>query len=339
MDVNIGDVIKKLRTDSKVTQEEVADYLGISYQAVSKWETGTTMPDITLLPKIAAFFGVRIDDLFSVNHEDELERVAHILSHENLSEQSYLYAKRTLDASLHDAPNDVGTLKLYARLHLDKTNDDLLEAGRMLEKAMALSPLDEEIYGLYRQVRGGGAYKTHSDDDWFIRVCEPYAKKFPQNVPLTVMLIEAMLRLRYFERAEEYIGRMQLDDRKEYLRRIYLGDLALAKGNADRAKEIWNAISENDSMGQYEAGERFNRINDYDRAIACFRNAFYAAVPPKYLDPVFSLAFLYTKLGKKDEAIKAWQLIIDTLASDYNDRDSKTVEWAHREIRKLRGEA
>lgn len=254
MNMDMGSAIKKLRTDSKVTQEEVAEYLGISYQAVSKWETGTTMPDITLLPKLAAFFGVRIDDLFSVNHEDELERIDRMLSHEGLTEQSYLYAKRTLDASLQDNAEDVRALKLYARLHLKKTNDDLLTAGRMLEKAMELSPLDEEICWLYRCARGGGVYKAHSDDDWFIRVCEPYAEKYPQNIKLITLLVEAMIRMRYFEKAEKYIYRMQPDDGREYLRRIYLGDLELARGNTESAKAMWDAISEDDSRGQYEAG-------------------------------------------------------------------------------------
>lgn len=335
MNLELGSAIKKLRLDRKITQEEVARYLDISYQAVSKWETGTTLPDIALLPKLAAFFGVRIDDLFSVNHEDELERIDYILLYERLTEQSYLYAKRTLEASLQDNADDVRALKSYARLHLKKTNDDLLEAGRMLEKAMELSPLDEEIYGLYRQVRGGGAYKAHSDDDWFLRVCEPYAKRFPQNIQLMVMLVEAMIRMRYFEKADEYINLMQPDSSQEYLRKIYLGDLALARGNLDDAKAIWDTVSEQDSRGQYEVGERFNRINEYERAIKCFWNAFQTAAPPRYLDAVFSLAFLYTKLGRKAEAIEAWQLIIDTLASDHNEHDSDTVEWARREIRKL----
>ncbi|MDE7326709.1 MAG: helix-turn-helix domain-containing protein [Lachnospiraceae bacterium] len=335
MNLDLGNAIKKLRMENKTTQEEVAEYLGISFQAVSKWETGTTMPDISLLPEIAAFFGVRIDDLFSVDHEDELKRIDHILSHDGLSEQSYLYAKRILEASLQDDPDNVSALKLYARLHLKKTNDDLLEAGRMLERAMKRSPLDEEIFGLYRAVRGGGNYKAHSDDDWFIRVCEPYAEKHPQNFKLMVMLIEAAIRMRYFEKAEKYINRMQLDNNKEYLRQISLGDLELAKGNLDNAKAIWNTIPAQNSMGQYEAGERFNRINEYDQAIKCFKTAFDAAAQPRYLDAVFSLAFLYTKLGRKADAIKAWQLILDTLASDYNDYDSETVKWAHNEIQKL----
>ena len=336
MNMDIGGTIKKLRTDRKITQEEVAEYLGISFQAVSKWETGTTMPDITLLPEIAVLFGVRIDDLFSVDHEDELKRVEESLSY-RLSEQSYLYAKRILDASLQDNPDNIRALKLYARLHLSKANDDLLEAGRMLERAMEHSPLDEEIFHLYFQVRGGGVYKAHSDDDWFIRVCEPYAKKYPQNLGLMVHLIEAMIRQRYFEDAEKYIHLMQLDSGEEYLRQVYFGDLELAKGNVDHAKAIWNTVSDSDSMGQYEIGERFNRINEYEQAIKCFQNAFQSAVPPRPLDSVFSLAFLYTKLGRKAEAIEAWLLIINTLASDHHDYDSETVEWAHREIRKLQG--
>jgi hypothetical protein len=46
----------------------------------------------------------------------------------------------------------------------------------MLERAMALSPLNEEVYSLYRNVRGGDNYTVRSGNDWFIRVCEPYAK-------------------------------------------------------------------------------------------------------------------------------------------------------------------
>ena len=69
MNMDIGGTIKKLRTDRKITQEEVAEYLGISFQAVSKWETGTTLPDITLLPKIADFFGVSLDYLMGRDEE------------------------------------------------------------------------------------------------------------------------------------------------------------------------------------------------------------------------------------------------------------------------------
>jgi len=63
---NIGKVINELRKEKKVTQEELANAVGVSTQAVSKWECGGS-PDIELLPAIADFFGVSIDRLFDRN--------------------------------------------------------------------------------------------------------------------------------------------------------------------------------------------------------------------------------------------------------------------------------
>lgn len=335
MNLNLGNVIKKLRIAQSVTQEELAEYLGISFQAVSKWETGTTMPDITLLPKIAIFFGVKIDELFSINHEDELERIDYMLWHDQLTEQNYTYAIRTLDAILRENSNNVDVLKRYADLYLKKTNQDLLRAGQMLEKAMELNPLDTEIYLLYRAVRGGSQYKQHSDNDWFIRVCEPYAKKYPQNYKLYEVLIEAMISMRYFDKAQAYIDIMQCDDKEKYIKEIFLGDIEAAKGNIEAAKRIWNAIPKDNYLGQYEVGERFNRLNEYENAIEYFNNAYEAQTSPRKLDMVFSLAFLYKKLGRYIEAIKAWECIISVLASDYSETDGTTVDWAKQEIEKL----
>ncbi len=68
--MNIGNNIKQLRQQKNLTQEQVAEKLGVSYQAVSKWENNSNTPDITLLPKIANHFGVSIDALFSDNIAD-----------------------------------------------------------------------------------------------------------------------------------------------------------------------------------------------------------------------------------------------------------------------------
>ncbi len=59
----IGKNIKRLRQSKGVTQEQLAEVLCLSGQAVSKWENGTALPDITLLPIIADYFGVTIDEL------------------------------------------------------------------------------------------------------------------------------------------------------------------------------------------------------------------------------------------------------------------------------------
>ena len=70
MELKIGTVIKKLRTERGVTQEELANKIGVSFQAVSKWETNATTPDIAILPRLALYFGVSIDALFSMNQDD-----------------------------------------------------------------------------------------------------------------------------------------------------------------------------------------------------------------------------------------------------------------------------
>ena len=64
MDINIAENIKRLRHQKDYTQEELAQFIGISPQSVSKWERGEGYPDITLLPTIAAVFEVTLDELF-----------------------------------------------------------------------------------------------------------------------------------------------------------------------------------------------------------------------------------------------------------------------------------
>lgn len=80
MKLNIGNKIKYLRKEKDITQEELADILGVSYQSVSRWETGACYPDMELLPIISDFFGVTVDKLLSVNEKIEQERVAQYLN-------------------------------------------------------------------------------------------------------------------------------------------------------------------------------------------------------------------------------------------------------------------
>lgn len=63
--MNLGKNIAELRKKNNLTQEELANILGVSPQAVSKWENDAACPDIALLPKIAEIFGVTIDELMN----------------------------------------------------------------------------------------------------------------------------------------------------------------------------------------------------------------------------------------------------------------------------------
>ena len=120
------------------------------------------------------------------------------------------------------------------------------------------------------------------------------------------------------------------------MKEILLGDILLAKGEEQKAKDTWNSIPKDDWLGQSEAGERFNRINEYDKAIECFNNAYAAQSEPRKLDMVFSLAFLYKKLNRYAEAKQAWEMIADTLLTQYGmTEEDNDVQWARREIAQL----
>jgi len=74
--MTIGEKIKQLRRAQDVTQEQLAEYLNITYQSISKWENNNAMPDISLVVPIANFFGVSTDELFdldSARAEEEIK--------------------------------------------------------------------------------------------------------------------------------------------------------------------------------------------------------------------------------------------------------------------------
>lgn len=64
MNISIGENIKILRKNMSIGQEILANAVGVSVQAVSKWETGQSLPDVGIIPDIADFFKVSIDSLF-----------------------------------------------------------------------------------------------------------------------------------------------------------------------------------------------------------------------------------------------------------------------------------
>ena len=78
MNYQFGNTFKALRKQRNLTQEQAAEFLGVSSQAISKWETNSTFPDISLLPIIADFFNVSIDYLLCHDlskRNEEIERV------------------------------------------------------------------------------------------------------------------------------------------------------------------------------------------------------------------------------------------------------------------------
>lgn len=69
--MTIGERIKFLRKNNNLTQEKLAEHLGVSYQAISKWECGLSNPDLYLIAPIARLFNISTDELLGVTENDD----------------------------------------------------------------------------------------------------------------------------------------------------------------------------------------------------------------------------------------------------------------------------
>lgn len=77
--INFSRNLLNLRKERKITQENLANYLGVTKAAVSKWELNQSYPDITLLPIIAGYFDISIDELLGYEPYMEDEEVKNFI--------------------------------------------------------------------------------------------------------------------------------------------------------------------------------------------------------------------------------------------------------------------
>lgn len=115
MELNIGSNIKKLRLDKGLTQEQLADILGISPAAVSKWEAKNTYPDITNLIPLAQVFNVSLDELLQYDENKIRAQIENILlDYRNLRvEGKHIEATALIASARQNYPNDFQIMGKY----------------------------------------------------------------------------------------------------------------------------------------------------------------------------------------------------------------------------------
>ena len=84
MNITLNQQLKRLRRNKGNTQEDLATFLGITVQAVSKWERGDGYPDILLLPQIAEYYNVTVDEILGVNEAVKQKKIDEYLAQEGV---------------------------------------------------------------------------------------------------------------------------------------------------------------------------------------------------------------------------------------------------------------
>lgn len=145
MKINIGENLKRLRLKKDLTQEQLAEILGVSSQAISRWENNTTYPDITLLPGIAVFYDTTIDELIGMDEIRKTENInkIHRDVHLLISNNEFAKGITLIREALKLYPNN-SSLLLALGETLAHSSDDIKEreeAISLLERALQLSDL------------------------------------------------------------------------------------------------------------------------------------------------------------------------------------------------------
>lgn len=152
--ISVGNNIARMRKERKLTQDELASFLGVTKASVSKWENCQSYPDIELLPRIATFFGVSIDEL--VGYEPQMSKQEIRLTCARLrtafAEEPFSQARGKCQALARDYYACYPLLAQIAALylnHLDRAEPDERES------------LVEETVGLCERIRYGATSSTH----------------------------------------------------------------------------------------------------------------------------------------------------------------------------------
>lgn len=337
--MEIGKIIRELRAEKQVNQEELAQYLGVSAQAVSKWETMASLPDITLLPAIAAYFGITIDELFQIPDESRFEQIENMMLREGrLPQETFQQAVAFLNDILLDDPKSVRAYTDLAYLYNHRALSDHRLASEYAKKALELAPDEKPGKVAYLEANNGVC-----GDEWYDNHFEviQYFKEFLQKNPgnyngLYAIIVNLLADDRYDE-AVPYIQELQ-KIRDTYQPIIYLGDVAMGKGERKEAVQLWNQAVEKspDAWQVYcERADRLKKLGMIEEAMADYEHCFAMQNPPRITDGLYSLAQMHESRKEYQAAITDYERIIQCIREDYNPEPNAESARLEEEIRRL----
>ena len=149
MEIKLGEKIKSLRKQKNLSQEVLAQVLGVTFQAVSKWETGAAMPDVAMIPAIARFFEVSTDELFDFNLLEQEEKIMDIVGRAaDIRWERPAEAEKILRQGLKQFPgNEILLNNLLYTMRAPERNEEVVTLCKAI---LEVTKIDECKYDVLR---------------------------------------------------------------------------------------------------------------------------------------------------------------------------------------------
>ena len=177
MKLTLGENIRRLRREKNMTQEQLAETLAVSFQAVSRWENSTTYPDIELLPAIAERFSVSVDELLGIPESEKekqadalLMRYADILNYEypSADEEKRIGLRdelaKTVTALRRDFSSTEAASALFTSLGDVQMQEPILSECRLLaEEILKRDPDNYAVISGFSQIEEDGRIEDFLD--------------------------------------------------------------------------------------------------------------------------------------------------------------------------------
>lgn len=336
--MDIGNKIRLLRQKIGATQEQLGEKIGVSAQSISKWETGVTMPDITLLPILSSELGVTIDELFDLTTDQKLQRIENRLDiEENLSDDVFLEYENILKIQLEESEDRRKILSLLARLYHHRAESYLNKASKYAREAISLAPEVKDCQWLLQKSDGAEAWDWNCSNhtvviDFYKKVIEN--DKIDPKTPLPYYyLIDNLIADHRTKEAEQYLIKcMELPAYRPFLTPVYKAYIALAEFDAKKADSIMDAaLSEfSDNAGfLFETAQYYARKCEYEKAIAFYERSWEkeSNQKPRFTDALDGIATIYVILNNVDKAIETYDRLIACLKNEwgYKDDDAAVI--------------
>jgi len=337
--MNIGQQIRHLRQRRGITQEELARHLDITAQAVSKWETNAAAPDIALLPALSAYFGVSIDELFSLCDETRMERIQNMLYDIRFltpaaadGEICFLQEKASREPFSSQAHEMLANLELHlAASHNQRAAEYALEAiRRSPDSARGHTALAHAMGGRHVDPRNN----LHNQLIAHYKAC---VEKHPDAINAYAWLIAQLIDDGRLTEARHYCDRMAEYDHSYYTP-VHRIKIALAEHDIDTASFLMESMAQahpgNWSVHHW-IGDFQMQTGDYAAAKESYQHAIALLPTPRYADPIDSLAKVCEMDGDIRGAIDARKLELEISEKEWGDTAGESVDFICREIQRL----